>query len=110
MAVTFMEILPDYFTVTNFLQIRIKFDNLSDFYCGMCRYEMLYGIERLSLLFVASFLLPLLCMTSVYMRLLIVIRRQVKSIYVHYRFKTKWNISQYNLSPALTFPVTYCAP
>ena len=76
------------------LQITDKCNNLSDFYCGMCRYEMLYGMERLSLLFVSAFLVPFLCMASVYVRLLIVTRRQVKQLLIaqrntRYSFITK---------------------
>ena len=43
----------------------------------MCRYEMLYGIEKLTLLTVSSFLMPLVFMAVVYISLFITTKRQV---------------------------------
>lgn len=52
---------------------------VADSYCGMCRYELVWGLDRLVTLTVTTVVIPLLLMSVTYVKLLFVIKRQVGS-------------------------------
>lgn len=60
---------------------RSMFRFIAASYCGMCRFELVWGLETLILsVTIQTFVIPLVIMSSIYIRLVFVIKRQVSAI------------------------------